>query len=341
MFQVIPILGAGYDVWYACAFLLGLLVLLLFSLEKFDQPYPGNRHLAELLPSNISPGSAYIKAFLIYFFILLVMYGVTCVILPTVPKISTVLLGFDVSKSFNLSASPVENVDAGVSQLPRATPAVPFAVALLMVGLLPKAKSFGQIEAPLRRFSHRLIGVPGGFAELERVVARLSLDTALLDGRERNIRGKIMRLFLARQRARAPNQAKVKLEQWLEAGDLEAPLPQPTGDGLTGEDARFLSQLEEQVSNAKNVADKWYRAKFLMGRLENPPPTRNIFDAGVAVRFAKLRSDLLGSYAEVRRSIERIGQDVESLVDLLKVLVPLHSGFDRLAPNRARSGKLG
>jgi len=141
MFQVIPILGAGYDVWYACAFLLGLLVLLLFSLEKFDQPYPGNRHLAELLPSNISPGSAYIKAFLIYFFILLVMYGAACVILHTAPNIWKVVFVSDVPELLRPSVSPVEDFGTGVRQLPRAAPAVPFAVALLMVELLPKAVS--------------------------------------------------------------------------------------------------------------------------------------------------------------------------------------------------------
>ena len=316
MFQAIPIWGAAYDIWYGCAFFMGLIVLLLFSLEKFDKPYPGNKHLAELFPKNISAGSAYTKAFLIYFAILFTMYTLACIILPTVPNISNVVFGFDVLETLKSLFPSIGVASSGARST--ATPAIPLAVALLMVGLFPKAKSFGEIEAPLRRFSHRLIGVPGGLAELERVVAQLALNVDTLNVQERAVRRNIMRLFLSRQLSRAPSGAKMRLQQWLESGDLDAPLPDATGGGLPEADVKFLTELEEQVSTARSVADKWHRAKFLMSRLDNP--SARILDPDVATRFTQLRGDMSANYNEVKRAIERITLDVTSIVELLQTL---------------------
>lgn len=316
----VVIMHAVYDLWYGLAFAMGLFVLLMFSLEKFDQPYTHNRHLAALLPSKISDGSAYTRAFLMYFLILSLMYAAACVVLTTMPNLLGTVLG-EARKAPPVPGQPM-----------LAPLAAPLAVALAMVGLLPKLPQFGEVEARLRRFSHRAIGVPDGLTDMESCVADLALDTEHYSSADRQSRAHILRLFLARQIRLAPPGVRAMLEAWLAAGDAEAPLPSADGLGLSAKDAEFLYRLNEQVRKARNVTGKWYRAKFLMARMNGPAQPGHPPGGNAGERFHPLNEELDTDFEAVSDAIVRIRKDVENLVELLDTLAGSRAAGSTLAP---------
>src|SRR5262245_44603804 len=101
--------------------------------------------LVELLPSNLSPASSYVKAFLVYFCVLALFYIVICFLFSTATGVLDVVFGEGTEKTFR-PAEPKPGRSLGA-------PEIPLVVALLMVGLFPKYRHFGEFEAPLRRFS--------------------------------------------------------------------------------------------------------------------------------------------------------------------------------------------
>lgn len=314
----IVIMRAAYDANYGFAFVGGLVLLLLFSLEKFDQPYPGNRHLSKLQPSHLSNTSAYIRAFLMYFLILSLAYAAICVLVPAVPRLAQAL-----------GTPPPVGQDG--NGLPLVSMAVPLAIAMAMVGLFPKLPQFGEVEARLRRLSHRAIGVPDSLADMERYVAGLKLDANRFRPEDRQSRADILALFLARQIRLAPPGARQAMQAWLDEGDLEAAMPRPTGPGLSAQDMQFLNKLDAKVSQTRAVAGKWYRVKFLMARLRELVPGHSILDGEAARRFRPLSEDLEAGYATVETSILRIREDVENLLGLLGTLDQASSAGGTLA----------
>jgi hypothetical protein len=322
----LSILGVQYYLSYGLAFALGTIILLVSSFEKFDKPYPGNKYLTELLPSSLTPGSSYIKAFLIYFTIIVGFYAAACVFSSTATGLWDVVLGEGAGKKFTGEpASPPVAAKPATSdpKTPPSAPAeIPLVIALLMVGLFPKYKQFGEIEAPLRRFAHRLIGIPQG---LEEQAAEITV-TALAAGQEPDERDRatVVRLFLGHRLAQMPASVRAKLANDLRVAEFGAVRDEDKGKELTEQDKEAARILLEESQPALAVAEKWYRARRLVNRIhQDRGANRRVADLAARTKYEKLRNDLKNNYDEIAAEFARIGSEQRKLTELVETLESL------------------
>jgi hypothetical protein len=311
-------MGMEYSLGYILAFALGGVFLLVFSLEKFDKPYPGNRYLVELLPSNLSPATSYVKAFLVYFTILLGFYAVVCFFFSTATGVFDVIFGEGVAKVLKPD---------GTNQAPPAAPEIPLVFALLMVGLFPKYKQFGEIEAPLRRFSHSLIGVPHGLEKLSAEIAATPIQGDSGD------RAAVIKIFLGHRLSEMPAWARNRLAEHLQLNELRTESSEDDSDEEIEEkrDQTWRSLLSER-NHSIQVAEKWHRAKSLVNQIFQ----QKSFDAEAREKYEKLRTDLKTTYGEMESEIAEIDNAQSKLTELVETLRKVKE-----AQNRARQKRLG
>jgi hypothetical protein len=181
--------------------------------------------------------------------------------------------------------------ETGFWRLPKTllplAPEIPLAIALLMVGLFPKYKQFGEIEAPLRRFSHSLIGVPKG---LEKVSAEMAA-TPILD--VSGDRASVMKMFLGHRLPNMPPWARNKLATDLQLNELATSESDVDDDGEANEESKeqFWRLLQSQLRGSIQVAQKWYRAKVLVHKIfEQPGPQKKGNDAEAQGKYSALRT---------------------------------------------------
>lgn len=335
------ILGVQYYLSYGLAFALGVIILLVSSFEKFDKPYPGNKYLTELLPSSLSPGSSYIKAFLIYFTIIVGFYAAACVFSSTATGVWDVALGEGAGKRLaGEPATPPGGAKAATSETktpPSAPAEIPLVIALLMVGLFPKYKQFGEIEAPLRRFAHRLIGIPQG---LEEQAAEITV-TPLATGQESDERDRagVVRLFLGHRLAQMPAWAREKLAINLNLPELGVVRDEDKGQEPTEQEKDAARILLEESQPALAVAEKWYRAKRLVNRIhQDRGANKRITDLAARTKYEKLRNDLKRNYDEIAAEFTRIGGEQRKLTELVETLQSVrNSGAESVSDHGAEA----
>lgn len=309
------ILGVQYSFSYVLTFFLGIVVLLVFSLEKFDKPYPGNKYLAELLPSSLSPGRSYIKAFFIYFGVIVGIFATACIFFGTASGIWDVFFGEGFAKKF---ASPGGAVTAGSPDNekppPTAAAEIPLLLALVIVGLFPKYRQFGEFEAPLRRFAHRLIGVPQGLEKQTVEIAATPLSSL------RNDRGAIIRLFVGSQFYQLPNWARDSLANSLSFSQLDETRAAREGGNLTEEEQENWSLLQAELEPRLRVANKWYRVRQLIGRIHPDQQGTKVFDVEAREKYERLRADIGKTNNELGKEITRIAEEQRKLSKLVATL---------------------
>jgi hypothetical protein len=349
----VTILGIDYDTAFFLAFALGVAVLFLFSLEKFDKPYPGNNHLSELLPSNLSQNSAYAKAFLIYFALLVVFFGILCFVSSTATGILDVVFGPGSEKAFLLKskAAPADAIGPTVAlpAEPKARPKgpaeIPLVIALLMVGLFPKYKKFGEIEAPIRRFSHRLIGIPDGLDKLADEIAVTPLRSSTeQNNADESSRLRIVKTFLGFLLSEMPEWARARLAERVSLPDL-APDGIPPAHELSDAEQDEWTVIFDDAKPRIRVADKWLRATTLFHKVYSEPSReRKATDTAARRKYEKLLNELKLRFEEVSRQIEEVENANRTLFDLIEALAHVRSpkradasDADRSSPEKMRA----
>jgi hypothetical protein len=311
----VSLFGVEYTLPYGLSLALGLTILLVFSLEKFDKPYPGNKHLSELLPSNLSPGSSYVKAFLIYFAIICSFFAALCFIASTATGLWEVLFGEGVQKNLAPKAGTSPAAAGAPKSVTTAAAEVPLVLALLLVGLYPKWRQFGEVEAPVRRFAHRLIGIPQGLEELSVEIEATPLSQEL----EEDDRAAVIRLFLGYRLLEMPNWMRSRLADELELPELAASRGGQSPRLSPEEQAERWSSVLDDLKPQLRVGQKWYRAKRLMERMfQDLKVGKTIADIEARKKYEKLRSDVRKLHDEVSADISEISKEQKNITELIE-----------------------
>lgn len=140
----------SYDFTFLAAVVLAVLVVILFSISKFEESTiekNDDELLSQLLPRYMSTPEEYTRALLAY---------------VTAMSLIVVALSFLGPRVINL----------GATNMPESPSALPLFIALVLVGVLPNVPWLQQIEWRLRRFAHERAFIPkAARASAERLAA--------------------------------------------------------------------------------------------------------------------------------------------------------------------------
>ncbi|WP_424929325.1 hypothetical protein [Amaricoccus tamworthensis] len=178
---------------YTVALIFGAVIIVVFAWDQFQRPsYDGSRELTRLIeiltPSKMRKSGIYMRAYLVYVVLLLVIYFTLCAYV----EILFPLLGLEIAGAGGISDevgapqlptncqtaintavtgfSPQaviggQDLSAGTGECappPERTgdPMIPLGVSLVMVGLAPSVPILLRVEEKIRFLAHRLSGIP-------------------------------------------------------------------------------------------------------------------------------------------------------------------------------------
>lgn len=226
------ILNADFLVAYGC----GLVILVLFCMERFNQPTAADGSFVEtLVPRAVSNGYRYIQSFVIYVAIMVVVYTGLSIVGPHV----FAAFGLDgptagIANSDALVGSAQEALES--QELP--VPAwVPLAILVILTGGATHFRSLNQVEFFARRLTHRLIGIPQNVESLAANIRDRRIDLKHLSASERDA---LLALY----------------------------------GNVTGTRCESLREVDEATS-ANEVLRRWLRLCFLHDVLESRELPRN------------------------------------------------------------------
>ena len=128
----------SYDLYFLLALTLAVIVVFLFSMQKFAQPTASDRQgdfLTPLLPKFMTTQQEYSRA--------LIFYVTTMIFIVVI-----------------LSFLGPRVVSLGSTTVPEAPVALPLFIALVLVGVLPNVPWLQELELHLRRFAHERAFIP-------------------------------------------------------------------------------------------------------------------------------------------------------------------------------------
>lgn len=175
------ILDAEFLVAYGC----GLVALILFCMERFNQPTTADGSFVEtLVPRAVSNGHRYIQTFVIYVAIMVVVYTGLSIVGPHV----FVAFGLDgstagIPNSDQFAASAREALEAQGLPVPAW---VPLAILVILTGGATHFRALNQVELFARRLTHRLIGIPQNVESLAANIRDRRIDLKHLSASERD-----------------------------------------------------------------------------------------------------------------------------------------------------------
>jgi len=260
-----PVGGVLIDLDYLLSFGLGLLTLLLFCIERFNQPARNSDVFAErLVPRYLSYSHNYIVTFCTYCFLMVSLFIALCIIGPNILQ----QFGPNID-GYQPSIQSGAQFDASNFNSPRppdkSEPWFPLAVALILSGFSTQFPILNIVELRIRRLTHRLIGIPEGVQQVAQKIeyARLS---------ERNL---------------------------IQSGDIDKIIDWTstiTGNNIKNNETTSSSKLKHLYSgsNPENkIARKWVHLKFLFDKIENNK--ESISD--------QIDMRIINFYSDIRKSI--------------------------------------
>jgi len=175
------VIQADFMVAYAC----GLVLLMLFCIERFNLPTSVDGSFVEtLVPKAVSSGFQYTKAFAIYVMTLICVYTCLSIIGPYL----FAALGFvDPTAGFKAGEKVASDATGALSAEPLVVPAwVPLAILLILTGGATHFRMLNQVEFFARRITHRLIGIPNDVERLAEDIDDRRIALESLSATERN-----------------------------------------------------------------------------------------------------------------------------------------------------------
>jgi len=259
---------------YSRAFLLayaaGIVFLLLFCVERFDQPArkPGS-FVDNLVPRHLATHTEFLRAFLIYYFIMWSIYTLVTLAGPQVMQgFAGDTAGF--APEAMVDSGSVEDsfsVRVGGGEDPVW---FPLAVVMLLAGVSTRYPVFNSVELIVRRLTHRIIGIPDGIQKLAESLNRARIDLgALVESEQEFIREKY----------------KV----------------------ATGQELSSISDYYKNLERHRIAQINWIRLKFLFNIIENRRrDLPEAFDANVLAHYPSMWTQIKSSIYEL--SDDRISE---------------------------------
>lgn len=228
-----------FNTEYQLTFLGGLAFLFFYCYDSFNKPVKsGNSFVTTLAPRELASNQDYLKAFLVYLFLMALIYGFLSIFFPHILQaVEFAGLG-DISVGFAASPETAGNPE-GLSEAfssagPEATYAaawVPMAIAMILTGISTNYQWLNKIELSVRSATHRIIGIPDGLEKLAKRVQDALLDVESFDTKDS--------LFI---------HERFKL--------------------VTGKDLQNISTYYDDVVTI-DLLRRWIRMQFLFDRIEN------------------------------------------------------------------------
>lgn len=224
----------GYD--FVISFFLGGIVLTLVCYERFGQPIKTKESfVSTLLPEHLALKEDYLKAFLVYLLIMLIIYFLASMIGPSVYKAFRLSNGLESQMTgYNPSADASANGIKTVFEQWEKTKApawIPLLVMIILSGFSTKYKAFNQIELIVRKLTHRIIGIPDNIEELANNLQLARIDIGSLNLYDQKFIKKNFKF-------------------------------------ATGRDMSDIHHYYQEVERADPIR-RWVRLQFLYDRLEN------------------------------------------------------------------------
>lgn len=171
-----------YSSSFLYAYAAGAVFLLLLCIERFDQPVGKGSFLETLVPRHLASHKEYLRTFLIYFGIMLLIYTLITMAGPSIVQgFQADTQGYDSTSTVLSAADPFAENDID----PKDNPVwFPLAVVLVLVGASTRYPIINAVELVVRKLTHAIIGIPQGIQKLAESLNRLRIDLDRLEEHE-------------------------------------------------------------------------------------------------------------------------------------------------------------
>lgn len=228
-----------FNTEYQLTFIGGLAFLFFYCYDSFNKPVKsGDSFVTTLAPRQLASNQDYLKAFLVYFFLMALIYSFLSIFFPHILQavefagLGDISVGFAATPEHEGGAEGLTEAFSFTS--PEATYAaawMPMAIAMILTGISTNYQWLNRIELSVRSATHRIIGIPDGIEKLAQRIQSALLDVEALDSADS--------AFI---------REKFKL--------------------ITGKELPSLATYYDDVITADPLR-RWIRLQFLFDRIEN------------------------------------------------------------------------
>lgn len=172
----------GFSQNFVAAYVVGGIFLLLFCVDRFDEPVKTGSFVETLVPRHLATHAEYLRTFLIYYVIMWAIYTLLTLIGPSVLQLlQPDTEGFTGLTDISSQGDPFRQ-DLSKEDYPTW---FPLAVVLVLAGAASsRYPFFNTIELIVRRLTHRIIGIPDGIQSLAESLNRARIDLSALSENE-------------------------------------------------------------------------------------------------------------------------------------------------------------
>lgn len=178
-----------FNTEYQLTFVGGLAFLFFYCYDSFNKPVKtGDSFVTTLAPRQLASNQDYLKAFLVYFFLMALIYSFLSVFFPHILQavefagLGDISVGFAATPEHEGGAEGLTEAFSFTS--PEATYAaawMPMAIAMILTGISTNYQWLNKIELSVRSATHRIIGIPDGIEKLAQRIQESLLDVDALD----------------------------------------------------------------------------------------------------------------------------------------------------------------
>lgn len=178
-----------FNTEYQLTFIGGLAFLFFYCYDSFNKPVKtGDSFVTTLAPRQLASNQDYLKAFLVYFFLMALIYSFLSIFFPHILQavefagLGDISVGFAATPEHEGSAEGLTEAFSFTS--PEATYAsawMPMAIAMILTGISTNYQWLNKIELSVRSATHRIIGIPDGIEKLAQRIEASLLDVESLE----------------------------------------------------------------------------------------------------------------------------------------------------------------
>ena len=269
-----------YSQSFLLAYLAGAVFLLFFCYDRFDQPANEGSFVETLVPRHLASNAEYLRAFLIYFGVMLTIYTLVTFAGPAALDVGSSTEGFTDTEYIE-NAAESDPFDQPRSK--QDDPVwFPLAVVLMLAGASTRIRIplLNSIELFVRRMTHRIIGIPDGIQKRAQ-----QINTARIDIKALN-----------------ENDASFIKSKYKEA---------------TGEELSNIEDYYEKAENQSGILINWIRLNYLFRVIDSRWRDLPGFDSSIQHSYPsmwnKLRSSMLDLSAKrISEALVESQQDLDS-----------------------------
>lgn len=179
----------SFDTDFQLAFIGGLAFLFIYCYDSFNTPVKtSGSFVTTLAPRELASNQDYLKAFLVYLFLMTMIYALLSVFLPHILEAARFVglvdasVGYAAAPEGDDSGNSLKNAFTSPGPDPTYVPAwIPMAIAMILTGISTNYQWLNKIELSVRSATHRIIGIPDGIEKLARRIQHARFDLAALD----------------------------------------------------------------------------------------------------------------------------------------------------------------